>query len=99
MADARKVSVDGVRRRLEAAVGVIEELGGLADFEERDGSFIIRGYSCPLPGVVLDHPEMCRMVETLLTELVSVPVCEHCDRGERARCCFEVAPSDETKQR
>ena len=99
MADERKVSVDGVRTRLETAVGVIEELGGLAELEERDGSFIIRGFSCPLAGVVLDHPEMCRMVETLLTELVSVPVYEHCDRGERARCCFEVALSDETKQR
>jgi hypothetical protein len=39
---------------------------------------------------------VCRMAETLLTELAGVPVYEHCDRGERPRCCFEVAPADDT---
>jgi predicted ArsR family transcriptional regulator len=85
-----------VRGRLEAAVGLLNELGGLAELEERDGSFVIRGYSCPLAGVAPDHPEVCRMAETLLTELAGVPVYEHCDRGERPRCCFEVAPADDT---
>jgi hypothetical protein len=33
------------------------------------------------------------MVETLLTELVGAPVYEHCDRGERPRCCFEIVPA------
>ena len=64
--------------------------------EERDGSFIIRGYSCPLAGVASDHPEVCRMAESLITELVGVPVYEHCDRGERPRCCFEVASFGDT---
>jgi len=90
---------DGLRTRLEAAAGVFNEPGGLAELEERDGSFIIRGYGCPLTAAVQDHPEACRMTETLLTELVGIPVHEHCDRGERPRCCFEVAPSDEAGRR
>ena len=90
---------DGVRARLEAAVGVLNELGGLAELEEREGSYIIRGYSCPLAAVTRDHPAMCLMTEALLTELASVPVYEHCDRGERPRCCFEVSPSDEAGRR
>lgn len=85
----------GVRGRLEAAAGVLNELGGLTELEERNGSFVIRGYSCPLAGVAPDHPEVCRMAETLLTELAGVPVYEHCDRGERPRCCFEIAPADD----
>ena len=96
IAEARSVPADGVRGRLEAAVGVLNELGGLAELEARDGAFVIRGYSCPLAGVASDHPEVCRMVETLLTELAGVPVYEHCDRGEKPRCCFEVAPADDT---
>ncbi len=96
MADERDVPAGGVRARLEAAVGVLNELGGLAELEVRDGSFVIRGYSCPLARVAPDHPEVCRMAETLLTELAGVPVYEHCDRGERPRCCFEVAPADDT---
>src|SRR5215210_4964336 len=91
IAEGQTVPADGVHARLEAAVGVLNELGGLAELEERDGSTIIRGYSCPLATLTPAHPEMCRMAETLLTELASVPVYEHCDRGERPRCCFEVA--------
>lgn len=99
IADERDVPADGVRTRVEAAVGVLNELGGLAELEERDGSLIIRSYGCPLSAVVQDHPEACRMSETLLTELVGTPVHERCDRGERPRCCFEVALSGETGRR
>ncbi len=91
LAEAQTIPEDGVRARLEAAVAVLNELGGLAELEERDGTFVIRGYSCPLTAVVTGHPEVCRMGETLLTELAGVPIYEHCDRGERPRCCFEVA--------
>jgi predicted ArsR family transcriptional regulator len=91
IAEGQTVPADGVRERLEAAADVLNELGGLAELEERNGSFVIRGYSCPLAGVAPDHPEVCRMAETLLTELAGVPVYERCDRGERPRCCFEVA--------
>ena len=91
LAEGQTVRADEVRGRLEAGVGVLNKLGGLAELEERDGSFVIRSYSCPLAGVAPDHPEVCRMAETLLTELAGVPVYEHCDRGERPRCCFEVA--------
>jgi predicted ArsR family transcriptional regulator len=96
IAEGQPVPADGVHARLEAAVGVFNELGGLAELEERDGSFVIRGYSCPLAAVTPDHPEVCRMTETLLSELADVPVYEHCDRGERPRCCFEIAPADDT---
>jgi hypothetical protein len=39
------------------------------EFEERDGGLVIRGYSCPLAGVTPDHPEVCSMAETLISEL------------------------------
>jgi predicted ArsR family transcriptional regulator len=96
IAEGQTVSADGVREGLAAAVGGLNKLGGLAELEERDGSFVIRGYSCPLAGVAPDHPEVCRMAESLLTELAGVPVYEHCDRGEKPRCCFEIAPADDT---
>jgi predicted ArsR family transcriptional regulator len=83
--------VDDKRARLEAAVGVLNELGGLAELEEGDGELVIRGYSCPLAAVTPDHAEVCRMVEALLAELAGVPIHEHCDRSEKPRCCFEVA--------
>jgi predicted ArsR family transcriptional regulator len=98
IAEGQAPPANGARARLEAAVAVLNELGGLAELEEHDGAFVIQGYSCPLPAVSPDHPEVCRMAETLLTELAGVPIYEHCDRGERPRCCFEVASSDDTLQ-
>ncbi len=91
MAEGQAAATDGTRARLEAAVEVLNELGGLAELEEQhDGGLVIRGYSCPLAAVTPAHPGVCRMAETLLTELAGVPVREHCDRGESPRCCFEV---------
>ena len=81
------------------AVEVLNGLGGLAELEERDGGFVIRGYSCPLAGVTPDHPEVCRMAETLIAELAGVPVHERCDRGERPRCCFQIASADGAAQK
>jgi predicted ArsR family transcriptional regulator len=77
------------------AVEVLNELGGLAELEERDGALVIRGYSCPLAGVTPNHPEVCRMAEALVAEVAGVSVQEQCERGERPRCCFEVASADD----
>ena len=91
IAEGRNVPDDGVRARLEEAVAVLNELGGLAELEEHEEGITIRGYGCPLAAVAPRHPEVCRMSETLISELAGVPVREHCDRGGRPRCCFEVA--------
>ncbi len=79
-----------VRTRLERAVEALNELGGLAELEQRNGTYVIRGYSCPLAAVVPGHPEICRLTASLLTELVGMPVQEQCDRGEKVGCRFVV---------
>jgi predicted ArsR family transcriptional regulator len=98
LADEHTTRADSAHARLEAAVEVLNELGGLAELEERNDTVVIRGYSCPLAGVTPDHPEVCRMAESLVGEVAGVPVHERCDRGERPRCCFEVASADDTAQ-
>jgi predicted ArsR family transcriptional regulator len=98
LAEGHSTRADSAHARLEAAVEVLNELGGLAELEERDGAVVIRGYSCPLAGVTPDHPEVCRMVESLVGEVAGVSVREHCDRGERPRCCFEIASAGDTAQ-
>jgi predicted ArsR family transcriptional regulator len=98
LAEGKDVPSDDIRGRLETAVEALNELGGLAELEERNGGFVIRGYSCPLAAVTPEHPEVCRMAETLISELAGVPVQEHCDRGARPRCCFEVAHTHDSGQ-
>ena len=39
------------------------------------------------------------MAETLIAELAGVPVHEHCDRGERPRCCFDIASASDPVQK
>jgi predicted ArsR family transcriptional regulator len=99
LVEGKTVQTDDTRARLEAAAGVLNELGGLAELEEQDGDLVIRGYSCPLSAVTPDHPEVCRMAEALVTEVAGVPVHERCDRSGRPRCCFEVAPAGDVTQR
>ena len=76
--------------RLEAAVSVLNALGGLVELERHNGTYAIQGYSCPLAAVVPGHPEVCRLASSLLTELAGVPVQECCNRSETAQCRFVV---------
>jgi predicted ArsR family transcriptional regulator len=91
---------DDVRMRVEAAYGVLGEMGGVAVIEEGDDAVFIRGFSCPLAALVPGHPEVCQLAEAMVSEIVGRPVREHCERGERPRCCFEIplngsgAPAD-----
>jgi predicted ArsR family transcriptional regulator len=80
--------------RVGQAITVLGELGGLAGLEEGDGKLVIRSFDCPLAVAVAGHPEVCRLVETLLTDIIGVPVRQHCRREPAPRCYFEVAATD-----
>ena len=64
---------------------------GLEDDGAKSGKVRLRGYSCPLASTVAAHPEVCRLIEALLAEVVGAPVKECCDRSARPRCGFEIA--------
>lgn len=76
--------------RVASAVTVLNKLGGLAELREEDDKLVIQGYSCPLSAAVPRHPQVCKLTETMLTNLVGVPVHEQCDRTEPWHCHFEV---------
>lgn len=79
--------------RLNAAVELLGALGGLAMVDAGEDGYAIQGYSCPLLAIAPAHPSVCRMAETLLSEVIGVPVCEQCERGERPRCRFVIDPT------
>jgi predicted ArsR family transcriptional regulator len=81
-----------LRVRLEAAVALLNELGGLAELEQQNETYTIRGYSCPLATTVPGHPEACCLASSLLSEFIGVPVQEECERGEKVNCRFVVCP-------
>lgn len=74
--------------RAAVAVEVLNGLGGLAEYTVEDGMVTIRGYSCPLAAVATEHPEVCHLAETLVSDLVGVPMHEACVRDRQPRCVF-----------
>ena len=90
LAPAKGSSSGSVRARAEAAATVLTELGGVVDLTDDNGRIALRGYSCPLADAVRAHPATCQAAESLVAEIVGVPVRERCDRSARPRCCFEV---------
>ncbi|HEU5228375.1 MAG TPA: ArsR family transcriptional regulator [Ktedonobacteraceae bacterium] len=84
---------DELQERLQVAVNVLNELGGMAELERSNGNYCIQGYSCPLAAAAQDHPEICHLAESLLTELVGIPVQEQCEHGKTLHCRFVVSAS------
>lgn len=78
------------RERLKAAARAIELLGGRVTVETTAKATTLVGSGCPLGEVVGDHPEVCRIVETIVEEIAGLKTEEHCDRGDRPRCRFSV---------
>ena len=83
-----------IENKAERAAAVLEELGGAARIES-DGEkvFIRSNGGCPFSEVVTEHPEICRLAETLLSEITGTAVSEICERGEAPRCSFEFSAS------
>src|SRR4051812_48992576 len=86
---SRYPAVEGsVSARLQNAVTALNQLGGLAELETHDGQLVIQGYSCPLAPLVPNHPEVCRLAETFVSDVAGLPLRESCERGAIPRCRF-----------
>ena len=77
--------------RVAGASALLNELGGLSEVREEDGGYLIHSHGCPLAAATADHPEVCNVLESLLSEFVGSRVTKCCDRYDRVRCCFEVS--------
>lgn len=91
--DRARAGDPSLRARVDAAVALLGELGGLATVEEEGDALMIRGLSCPLSAVVADTPEACALAEELVSGVVGAPVQECCDRSGVPRCSFRVSTS------
>ena len=84
--------------RVQIAVKVLESIGGAAEVQESEDRILISATGCPLAAAVEAHPEVCRLAETLVAEIVKVPVEEKCDREGRPKCRFEITPQKGPKE-
>jgi len=77
-------------QRIDAALAILKELGGVASFAEEDGKHFIYGNGCPIAAATANHPEACLLAESLLAKIIGSPVKERCIRGPTPSCRFQV---------
>ena len=87
LASMKKLSL---KERATKTLKIVEDLGGLAAVEEREGRVYVRGFGCPLSQIVTAHPKVCLVTQALVGELLGREVQEECQRGDRPKCCFSI---------
>lgn len=91
---ADQSSLDGdLRAKVEQAIQLLTDLGGAARIEETCSGFAIQGYNCPLSAAVEGSANACTLAESLLSDLLGVPVCQECDPGPPPKCRFVLSAS------
>ena len=83
--------------RISGALAALEAIGGSARVQKENEKLVICSESCPLATAVAQHPEVCRLAETLLSEIIGFEVREQCDREGPPRCRFEVIRTDKDR--
>lgn len=79
------------KARVENATRLLADLGADADVVAKSNGYEIQSHGCPLAQAVNAHPQTCRIVEQLLSEVTDARVHEHCDRSsDRPKCAFHI---------
>jgi len=78
--------------KLDRALDTLAGLGGAATIDDSGENTVIRSDSCPFADAVAEHPEICKVAESMLTEIVGRPVHECCDRTALPKCRFAIDP-------
>lgn len=80
-----------LRVRVQSAIDIFNQLGGLTELEELPERYIIKSATCPLAAIAPDHPEVCRLTQAFLSHISGAPIEEHCEREHGANCFFVLA--------
>lgn len=88
--DAPLPRAHNAAERLQNAVAAIKELGGSARVVNRDNEVRIESEGCPFADVVIEHPEICKVTESIIAEITGEKVAEICDRSGPPKCRFRI---------
>lgn len=92
--DAKPASDADLDARVEQTVASIESLGGLAVATKHDDAIVIQSEKCLFADAVAENPEVCKVVEAIVTDIVGAPATERCDRNGPPKCRFRIETSD-----
>jgi len=83
-----------IEERLELIKELLASEGFTVDWEKEGESYHIHEISCPYHKVGQDHPEICSMDQTLISQMLSVPAEKvECILSGGDRCTYVVKPA------
>ena len=86
----QKPTHDDIHERAKLAAVELYDFGGSPTVSEKDGEISISSDNCPFAEVVAVHPETCKIVESMVAEIVKAPVKETCIREGSPKCSFVI---------
>lgn len=90
----RPAANEPMPRRLDHAVGFLNEKGYVARWENTDDGYVVHTCNCPYAGIADRHPELCAVDMNLIASLVGrIPerVCHLTEGGES--CSYLIRPN------
>ena len=90
----QKPTHDNIHERARLAAVELYDFGGSPAVSETDGVLSISSDNCPFAEVVSEHPETCKIVESMVAEIVRAPVEEKCIRNGSPKCSFVIRQSE-----
>jgi len=83
-----------LKRRAEKGLAALEKIGGAARLERQGDRLFIKSGNCPLATAVSEHPEVCKVAESMLSEVTGAKVQERCHREGAPECTFEIKENE-----
>ncbi|MCP4138820.1 MAG: winged helix-turn-helix transcriptional regulator [Chloroflexi bacterium] len=82
-----------IEERLDAIQKLLGEEGFTVEWEKLDEQYHIHEVSCPYHKVGQNHPEICSMDQTLISEMLALPAEQvQCILSGDERCTYVVKP-------
>ncbi len=97
LADEYKDQLEGlsIEERLDVIKTLLSEEGFTIEWERSEKQYLIHEISCPYQKVGEDYPEICSMDQTLISQMLSVPIERvQCILSGDDRCTYLVDPAN-----
>jgi predicted ArsR family transcriptional regulator len=75
---------------VDRALALLKEFGGFCEREDTNGTTVLACSDCPLAAVAEGRPEVCVLMEAVLTEATGLPVRQRCGTRPTPQCRFEI---------
>ena len=77
-------------QRIDKALSSLEDMGGAPRLIDENGQVFIKSERCPFADAVTEHPEICKVAESMVETIVGKTVVETCDRTSAPKCRFAI---------